>query len=402
MRRMGFASICSFVQIGFLVLSVPGADFWQQRASYNTRAQYSTVFTGTEVIVWGGTAAYPDYDGTRGEGGIYNLANDTWRPTSRINCPMERYLHSAVWTGREMIVWGGTPTADLRDGYKYDPVNDTWTPISMAGAPPLRWNHRAVWTGREMIVWGGEGSPDGNWIYGRSDGGRYDPETDTWLPLAPCPLQGRTEHSAIWTGSEMIIFGGYRIDQASLNEWRWTNFGDGARYNPVNDSWTVITSVGEPAPRSQHTAVWTGSEMIIWGGGIGAGTRPLLTLVAGGASYDPESDSWKELSTKGMPESRIFHTAVWTGEEMIVWGGSTDSDVTWLNTGGRYNPVNKKWRPTRFEGAPEPLLLERAETGVWTGEALFLHAPTYTYGQFSSNFTWLYYPEKPRGGPRHH
>jgi N-acetylneuraminic acid mutarotase len=200
----------------------------------------------------------------------------------------------------------------------------------------------------------------------------------------------------------MIIFGGYRIDQASLNEWRWTNFGDGARYNPVNDSWTVITSVGEPAPRSQHTAVWTGSEMIIWGGGIGAGTRPLLTLVAGGASYDPESDSWKELSTKGMPESRIFHTAVWTGEEMIVWGGSTDSDVTWLNTGGRYNPVNKKWRPTTFEGAPEPLLLERAETGVWTGEALFLHAPTYTYGQFSSNFTWLYYPEKPRGGPRHH
>ena len=104
-----------------------------------------------------------------------------------------------------------------------------------------------------------------------------------------------------------------------------------------------------------------------------------------------------------MPEARVFHTAVWTGEEMIVWGGSTDINfVTLLNTGGRYNPVSKKWRPTTLDGAPEPLLLERAETGIWTGEALFLHAPTYTYNEFSSNNTWLYYPEKPRGGPRHH
>ena len=33
------------------------------------------------------------------------------------------------------------------------------------------------------------------------------------------------------------------------------------------------------------------------------------------------------------PTARVGHTAVWTGSEMIVWGGS---DPNTLNTGGRY------------------------------------------------------------------
>jgi hypothetical protein len=401
MWRVGFVSVCASMQIGFLVLGVSGADFWQQRAGYNSRIA-PLVFTGTEVIAFGGTVWYSDYDGTREEGGVYNLANDTWRPTSRVNCPMQRYYHSAIWTGKEMIVWGGFPTADLHDGYKYDPVNDTWTPISMVGAPMGRWNHTAVWTGKEMIVWGGESSPGGHWMAGLSDGGRYDPETDTWLALAPCPLQGRSEHSAVWTGSEMIIFGGHRVDGVSP-DLQWTTFGDGARYDLANNSWAMITSEGEPAPRFQHTAIWTGSEMIIWGGGVRPGTRTPVTLATNGASYNPESDSWKELPMKGAPEPRMFHTAVWTGDEMIIWGGSPDINfVPMLNTGGRYNSVSKKWRPTTLDGAPEFLLFESAQTGVWTGEALFLHAPTYAYSEFTSNQTWLYYPEKPRGGSRHH
>ena len=47
------------------------------------------------------------------------------------------------------------------------------------GAPPsARAYHTAVWTGSEMIVWGGW---DGGY---EADGGRYDPVTDSWTPLA--------------------------------------------------------------------------------------------------------------------------------------------------------------------------------------------------------------------------
>ena len=44
----------------------------------------------------------------------------------------------------------------------------------------------------------------------------------------------------------------------------------GGRYNPITDSWTATSTANAPTGRYAHTAVWTGSEMIIWGGYNGA------------------------------------------------------------------------------------------------------------------------------------
>lgn len=44
---------------------------------------------------------------------------------------------------------------------------------------------------------------------------------------------------------------------------------------------------------------------------------------------------WESITTKGAPSARYGHTAVWTGKEMIVWGGEGDN---YLNTGARYKP----------------------------------------------------------------
>ena len=41
------------------------------------------------------------------------------------------------------------------------------------------------------------------------------------------------------------------------------NFNSGGRYNPSTDSWTATATIGAPYPRGVHTAVWTGSEMIV-------------------------------------------------------------------------------------------------------------------------------------------
>ena len=45
-----------------------------------------------------------------------------------------------------------------------------------------------------------------------------------------------------------------------------------------------------------------------------------------------------------------MHTAVWTGTEMVVWGGVTITGGIHLNTGGRYNPANDTWTPTATNG----------------------------------------------------
>src|SRR6266550_1022402 len=55
-------------------------------------------------------------------------------------------------------------------------------------------------------------------------------------------------------------------------------------------------------------------------------------------------------ATSGPPDGRVGHTAVWTGSEMIVWGGSGNTNG--LNTGGRYNPITNSWTATSTINAP--------------------------------------------------
>ncbi len=93
--------------------------------------------------------------------------------------------------------------------------------------------------------------------------------------------------------------------------------------------------------------------MIIWGGWEGG---PIFNT---GGRYNPITNSWTATSTANAPAPRTNHTAVWTGSEMIVWGGN---DVGAFNTGGRYNPVTNSWTATRYSQCTRwPL---RAHSGV--------------------------------------
>ena len=50
-------------------------------------------------------------------------------------------------------------------------------------------------------------------------------------------------------------------------------------------------------------------------------------------------DYWAATSSTNVPEARGSHTAVWTGSEMIVWGGDGNAD---LNTGARYRSNHRQ------------------------------------------------------------
>jgi len=169
-----------------------------------------------------------------------------------------------------------------------------------------------------MIVWGGT---DGSGIEFNT-GGRYNPISDSWKATATADApEKRTAHTAVWTDSEMVVWGGANSD-GELN--------DGGRYDPNTDSWTATSTSSAPAARDSHTAVWTGSEMIVWGG---YGMNNLRT----GGRYNPTADSWVATTTTDAPDGRVGFTAVWTGNEMIVWGGFfVNVGIPIFNTGGRY------------------------------------------------------------------
>jgi N-acetylneuraminic acid mutarotase len=63
--------------------------------------------------------------------------------------------------------------------------------------------------------------------------------------------------------------------------------------------------------------------MIVWGG----------SSLNDGGQYDPIANTWTATTATGVPSGRLNHTAVWTGSRMIVWGGANSS---YLNDGGQW------------------------------------------------------------------
>jgi hypothetical protein len=178
-----------------------------------------------------------------------------------------------------------------------------------------------------MIVWGGDGN-----IHDLRTGGRYIPSTDSWTATSTVNSPERRQiHTAVWTGTEMIVWGG---SGAGVDR-------TGGRYNPNTDGWIATTTTGAPEGRHSHTAVWTGSEMIVWGGWDGSYSNI-------GGRYNPVLDSWENTSTVNVPDGRLGHRAVWTGSEMIVWGGY--DGINYFNTGGKYCAQSGSPTPTPTPG----------------------------------------------------
>jgi N-acetylneuraminic acid mutarotase len=300
------------------------------------RLSHAAVWTGTEMIVFGGALNWGMQ--TTPSGARYTPATDSW--TAIAGATLTGVVR-AVWTGSEMIVWNGVA------GERYNPATDSWLPVNRAWSPGgLGGSYTAVWTGSEMITWGTFDS-----------GGRFNPAAGTWTTTsmtgAPSP---RILHTAVWTGTEMIIWGGIRFGGDSRQ------LSDGARYNPATDTWTPVSNVNAPSARSLHTAVWTGTEMIVWSGASGTGFNS-------GGRYNPATDTWLPVSANPLVSlAQYLHTAVWTGTEMIVWGGAGG-----FRPGGRYNPATDTWRPVTMENNATARM---HHTVVWTGTEMIVWGGT--------------------------
>lgn len=342
----------------------PTTNSWSAMSATNApagRAWHTAIGTGNlrKLIVWGGE----NDSGLLGSGGTYNLTTNSWTPMPIDGAPRARYLHSAVWAGTEMIIWGGygvrrgDPLPDiLETGGRFNPNTSVWTgATNPVGAPSKRANHSAIWTGSRMILWGGEdlGGPIGG-------GAAYDPATNSWSAIASSgEPAARRNHIAVWTGQEMLVWGGY-----GTQPWGFPGYLDsGGRYRPSTNSWSTMALGDAPAGRVGAAFGWSGSMLLVWGGERG------LQQLSDGARYDLALGSWLPISSSGAPSTpRRYPYFVWSGSELLIWGG-TDASDTLLQSGARYNPLTNSWSVMSAAAAPAPRRNGRA---VWTGSSLLL------------------------------
>ena len=190
------------------------------------------------------------------------------------------------------VTASGITATDLRDGH--------W---DLVPAAPVPARSESVWTGHELIMWGGTYGKDQDVL--SAAGAAYNPATRTWRTLPPAPISARADNAAVWTGTEMIVWGGY-TDGAG------TKTNDGAAYDPATNRWRVLPPA-PLAPQANTVAVWTGARALF-----------LSTGDERAAAYDPATNRWVAIPAPPLPR----HTSVQWSPPVAL--GTSGAALGWL------------------------------------------------------------------------
>lgn len=333
----------------------PGS--WRTIATAPGAANEAAVWTGAELVVWSGSSR----DGTMRGGVAYRPATDTWREFD--HGPLApRAGHTAVWTGHEIVYWGGMegrgPT--FGDGAAFDPAKGRWRQIASSSLS-ARAGHEVVWTGREMVVWGGfqQCCPIDSTIHDET-AAAYNPTTDTWRRLANVPQpwsgDGGPAVTVAYQG-DVFVWRRGRLGMLDMDANEWRDLG-----GPPKRQANCALSGG---PLSVGALV--GARFYVWNGECSidhgtvydiasrawvelrdppAGIRQVIAMggrVAGIledaiTEFDPASGTWS--APVATPDGiRSYPAPVWTGSEVLLWGGYDSSSGNMRRDGAAYRPA---------------------------------------------------------------
>jgi hypothetical protein len=221
----------------------------------------------------------------------------------------------------------------------------------------------------------------------------------TAVPGARCPLpcnsfggvtamarsgmpDPRQYHTAVWTGSQLVVWGGQLAEPLRTGT---ACTATGARYAPATDTWTPVNAAGGPAARCKHAAAWLGNRMFVAGGEADTATH---AAAAGSYDYDPAADGWTSRGDPGGAFTTDTAAAVTTDTHLFVWGGAACP-------GRIYDRVAHAW--SALPAAPKCLAAPGAAgdgTNLWVWGGTYAGAATNSGYQYDSvGGTWSTLPD---------
>jgi hypothetical protein len=332
-RAFALSLIAAVVPAAALTASspVPGAWHTLPAAPVAVEQNLTSVWTGRRLLVFGRT---PATNPSVNVAAAYDPAAKAWTRLSPPAGPGYAPGYAAVWTGTEMLDFG--PFGSVA----FKPATNRWRTLRRSLPGGI-----VVWTGREAIGWGGGCCGDA-----RSDGAAYDPATDTFHNLRRSPLAPSQRPVGAWTGRELLLFvSGYNPDGKRYS----ARFARAAAYNPASATWRRIAPLPEPG----GSALWDGNELLVVGGG--AHSQSAL-------AYNPTTNRWRRLASP--PSGRVGAASVWTGKQLLLWGGENTRTSAVAPGGLAYDPRVNRWSTI----PPGPLKAREGSAVAWTGHALIV------------------------------
>lgn len=314
-----------------------------------------SAWTGTAAVFWAGSSLERGFAHT--DGAAFDPSTDTWR-----TIPVPGWGHpglTAAFFGGELyaLAKGG--------GTRFDPLDGTW-----ADLPQVEGMFLAATVATDDAVWGlgpAATNPSGQPDLAIA---RYEPATDTWAygPLAEgtdgttAIVAGlsRLESQVAWTGDEIVVWhgidGGLAFDP-DRERWRTIDPPSTESGTPVDgvlavtDTGPVVAgtvdlvdgrSVWDVAVRVDGAWDWLGSR-------IPVDDPESVTVAAAGdwlvllsTTQDPvtvhvATGQWNRHVDAPLT-GVVAPNTVWTGEELVVWGGARVDAASEAPTGAAWTP----------------------------------------------------------------
>ena len=158
------------------------------------------------------------------------------------------------------------------------------------GPVSARTDADVIWTGTELIVWGGSADDDTYLV----DGARFDPETGVWRLLPSLPVFAEQLTRSVWIDERLIVL-------SAEHTWAW---------DPDSDKWDSVESSGLVPPRYPGFLDAVGSRIYAWN------TRGVFMLDLG-----VDQPTWTSLPEPPFAAASVQFVGR-SESAMIVSGGS--------------------------------------------------------------------------------
>jgi hypothetical protein len=263
------------------------------------------------------SASTPGSDVTTTEGLVSSATTEpssVWTGHTAEHAPPGSHLGSMIFdpvAGNAVLSMGMVEMTPQALTYLYDPGADAWTSVDTPFA--RRFGQAMVYdpAGKRTILFGGAAEWPGSKLFG--DIWAYDSQARTWAELVPkgtAPAV-RWGHSLAYdpASGKIILFGGVGWKSSGA-----ATFNDTWSFDPATDRWARLKTRGTPPARYGHSMVYDPSSgKIIMFGGLEAKGRdaaPSLPVDDKTWAFDPKTKTWAELPQgPGAPGLRVGPTA---------------------------------------------------------------------------------------------
>ena len=257
----------------------------------------------------------------------------------------------AVWTGKEILFfadqhWSDSYQSQLT-GERWDPYgNKGWQPITVPPNDVSTYSYGVTdvyWTGKEALVLSGTPKVWPSF--------RYDPDTDTWKPMA-------TWGPRVFAAGHLISCGDTGCDA----------------YDPETDETESVSPPPNLLPQGQTAVqgllVASADDVFIydvlkmpktgpWPAGMGASKVTLHLHVP--------TKAWTVLPAVPPTEAAGYYsTAIGSPQGFMVWGKAAVSTLP-PPSGAVYSNVTGTWNPASVQGQPYVLLAAPYVSSAWVG-----------------------------------